>query len=148
MKCHHPDIFCAAILNAQPMGFYAPSTLVRDARQHGVEIRPVDVNHSEWDTTLEVTGGKFLAVRLGLRMTRELAEKDGKALVAARNVRPYQSVPEIARRAGIGVGALVRLAKADAFRSMGLSRRQALWAIRGLRNEALPLFAAAEKRAQ
>jgi error-prone DNA polymerase len=148
MKCHHPDVFCAAILNAQPMGFYEPSQLVRDARNHGVEIRPIDVNKSAWDCTLEPADGKYHAVRLGLRMTRGLAEKDGNSLVAARGPRPYQSIPELARRAGLGTGALVRLAKADAFASLGLSRRQASWAIKGLRDEALPLFEAAEQRAQ
>src|SRR3546814_1176407 len=73
MKCHHPDVFCAALLNAQPMGFYAPAQIVRDARQHGVEVRPIDVNHSRWDCSLEPSdadgrAGKYLAVRLGLRM--------------------------------------------------------------------------------
>ena len=148
MKCHHPDVFCAAILNAQPMGFYEPSQLVRDARSHAVEIRPIDVNKSSWDCSLEETGGKYHAVRLGLRMTRGLSEKDGNFLVAARGARPYQTIPELARRAGLGTGALVRLAKADAFASLGLSRRLASWAIKGLRDEALPLFEAAEQRAQ
>ncbi len=83
MKCHHPDVFCAAILNAQPMGFYEPSQLVRDAISHGVNIRPIDVNCSVWDCTLE-PDGKYHAVRLGLRMTRGLSEKDGKALASAR----------------------------------------------------------------
>jgi error-prone DNA polymerase len=148
MKCHHPDVFCAAILNAQPMGFYEPSQLVRDARNHGVELRPIDVNKSAWDCTLELADGKYHAVRLGLRMTRGLAEKDGNSLVEARGTRLYQGVPDLARRAGLGTGALVRLAKADAFASLGLSRRQASWAIKGLRDEALPLFEAAEQRAQ
>ena len=148
MKCHHPDVFCAAILNAQPMGFYEPSQLVRDARNHGVEIRPIDVNKSAWDCSLEPSSGKYHAVRLGLRMTRGLSEKDGNSLVAARSARPYQTIPELARRSGLGTGALVRLAKADAFAAFGLSRRQASWAIKGLRDEALPLFEAAEQRAQ
>jgi error-prone DNA polymerase len=148
MKCHHPDVFCAAILNAQPMGFYEPSQLVRDARSHGVEIRPIDANRSAWDCTLEETGGKYHAVRLGLRMTRGLSEKDGNSLVAARSVRLYQTIPELARRSGLGTGALVRLAKADAFAAFGHSRRQASWAIKGLRDETLPLFEAAEQRAQ
>jgi error-prone DNA polymerase len=146
MKCHHPDVFCAAILNAQPMGFYEPSQLVRDARNHGVEIRPIDVNKSDWHCTLEATDGAYHAVRLGLRMTRHLSEKDAKAIVAARGERPYGSISELARRAGLGAGALVRLAKVDALASLGLSRREASWAIKGLRDEALPLFAAAEQR--
>jgi error-prone DNA polymerase len=148
MKCHHPDVFCAAILNAQPMGFYEPSQLVRDARNHGVEIRAIDANKSDWDCTLEDTGGKWHAVRLGLRMTRGLSEKDALALVAARGGKPYQSISELARRAGLGTGALVRLAKADAFASLGHSRREASWAIKGLRDEALPLFEAAAQRAR
>jgi error-prone DNA polymerase len=148
MKCHHPDVFCAAILNAQPMGFYEPSQLVRDARNHGVEIRPIDANGSAWDCSLEPAGGKYHAVRLGLRMTRGLSEKDGNSLVAARGARAYQSISELARRTGLGTGALVRLAKADAFASLGLSRRQASWVIKGLQKEALPLFEAAEQRAE
>jgi error-prone DNA polymerase len=148
MKCHHPDVFCAAILNAQPMGFYEPSQLVRDARNHGVDIGPIDVNKSAWDCSLEETGGRYRTVRLGLRMTRSFPEKDGNSLVSARGARPYQSIAELARRAGLGTGALVRLAKADAFASLGLSRREASWGIKGLRDEALPLFEAAEQRAQ
>ena len=84
VKCHHPDIFCCALLNAQPMGFYAPAQIVRDAREHGVEIRPVDVNHSRWDSALEPGDGPYLAVRLGLRMTKGLAEAHGVQLVLRR----------------------------------------------------------------
>ena len=124
MKCHHPDVFCAAILNAQPMGFYDASQLVRDARNHGVEIRPIDVNCSDWDCTLEPLSEHRRAVRLGLRMTKGLNEKDAQRIVAAR-VRPYQSVLDISRTARASVGALVQLAKADAFRSMKLTRREA-----------------------
>jgi DNA polymerase III alpha subunit len=83
MKCHHPDVFCAALLNAQPMGFYSPAQLVRDARQYGVEVRPIDVNASAWDCTLEPLNQNRCAVRLGLRTTRGLAEKHGLQLVAA-----------------------------------------------------------------
>jgi error-prone DNA polymerase len=145
MKCHHPDVFCTAILNAQPMGFYHPAQLVRDARQHGVEIRPIDVNASEWDCTLESLDGMRHAVRLGLRMTRSLAEKDGQRIVTARS-QPYQSVLDVSRRAQAPVEALVQLAKADAFGSMGLNRREAAWAIKALRNTTLPLFADADRR--
>jgi error-prone DNA polymerase len=145
MKCHHPDVFCAAILNAQPMGFYHPAQLVRDALQHGVEIRPIDVNASEWDCTLELLDGKRHAVRLGLRMTRGLAEKDGQRIVTAGS-QPYQSVLDVSRRARASVEALVQLAKADAFGSMGLNRREASWAIKALRNTILPLFADADRR--
>ena len=149
MKCWHPDVFLAAILNAQPMGFYAPAQLVRDARQHGVEVRPIDVNRSDWDCTVEpLPAQDRCAVRLGLKMTRGLAAKDGAAIVSARADRPFQSVEQLWRRAKVPVAALERLADADAFRpSLRLERRQAVWAIRALRDEPLPLFAAAAARA-
>jgi len=89
MKCWHPDVFCASLLNAQPMGFYAPAQIVRDAREHGVEVRPVCVNASRWDCTLEPLGDERFAVRLGLRMVRGLANKDGAALVGARGETPF-----------------------------------------------------------
>ncbi|GAA0294544.1 error-prone DNA polymerase [Sphingomonas oligophenolica] len=146
MKCHHPDVFCAALLNAQPMGFYAPAQIVRDARQHGVEIRPIDVNHSRWDCTLEPTGARYLAVRLGLRMVRDLSNDDAAAIVTARAGTPYDSVEEIQRRAGVGRGALDRIGEADGFGSLGNSRREGLWSVKGLGNAALPLFAAADER--
>ena len=146
VKCHHPDAFCAALLNAQPMGFYAPAQIVRDARQHGVEVRPIDVNHSRWDCTLEPTGRKYLAVRLGLRMVRDLANADAAAIVSARGDQPYTSIEEIQRRAGVGRGALDRMGDADGFGSLNLSRRAGLWGVKGLGNEALPLFAAADAR--
>jgi error-prone DNA polymerase len=146
MKCHHPDVFCAALLNAQPMGFYAPAQIVRDARQHGVEIRPIDVNHSRWDCTLEPAGGRCLAVRLGLRMVRDLSNDDAAAIVTARAGTPYESVEEIQRRAGVGRGALDRIGEADGFGSLGNSRREGLWSVKGLGHAALPLFAAADDR--
>src|ERR1700736_3789373 len=145
LKCHHPDVFCAALLNAQPMGFYAPAQIVRDARDHGVEARPVCVNASRWDCTLEPTSrGDRFAVRLGLRMVRGLANADAAAIVAARADQPFVSVDDLWRRAGVPAAALVRLAEADAFRpSLRLARRDALWAIKALRDEPLSLFAAA-----
>jgi error-prone DNA polymerase len=146
VKCHHPDVFCAALLNAQPMGFYAPAQIVRDAREHGVEVRPVDINRSRWDCTLEATDkdGKF-AVRLGLRMVRGLANAEAGVLLAGRADAPFETVEDVWRRGGAQVGSLVRLAEADAFRpSMVLARREALWAIKALRDNPLPLFAAAE----
>jgi error-prone DNA polymerase len=147
MKRHHPDVFCCAILNAQPMGFYAPAQLVRDARAHGVEIRPVDVNHSRWDCTLEPTRNRHrFAVRLGLRMVRGLANADGGMIPIARGETPYASIEELWRRAEIPVTALERLAEADALGSLGVSRRDALWTIRGLSDEVMPLFAAADER--
>jgi error-prone DNA polymerase len=143
MKCHHPEVFTCALLNAQPMGFYAPAQIVRDARDHGVEVRPVDVNASRWDCTLEPTGQGRLAVRLGFRLVRGLANAAGAGIVAAREDRPYGSVEDLWRRAGAPVAALRQLAAADAFAGMELTRREAAWAIRELRDEALPLFAAA-----
>jgi error-prone DNA polymerase len=146
MKCHHPDVFCAALLNAQPMGFYAPAQIVRDARAHDVTVRPIDLNHSRWDCTLEPTGGQYLAVRLGLRMVRDLSNADGAAISAARGDRPYADVQEVQRRAGVGRGALDRIGEADGFGSLDLSRRAGLWDVKGLGNAPLPLFAAADAR--
>jgi error-prone DNA polymerase len=148
MKCWHPDVFCAALLNAQPMGFYAPAQIVRDARDHGVEVRPVCVNASRWDCTLEPTDIEDqLAVRLGLRMARGLANSHAATLLGARADRPFVSVDDLWRRAGVPVAALVQLAEADAFQpSLKLARREALWAIKALRDEPLPLFAAASFR--
>jgi error-prone DNA polymerase len=139
MKCHHPDVFCCALLNAQPMGFYAPAQIVRDARLHGVEVRPVCVNASSWDCTLEPAHGPFLAVRLGLRMTKSLARVHADAIIQHRSPR-YASVEALWRRAGVPVAALERLAEADAYQSLCLGRREALWAIRGLSDTRLPLF--------
>ena len=148
MKCHHPDVFCAALLNSQPMGFYAPAQIVRDAREHGVEVRPVCINASRWDCTLEPTDEEGrLAVRLGLRMVKGLDNKEMGGFLAARGEAPFASVDDLWRRTELASDTLVRLAEADAFRpSLGLSRREALWTIRGLRDEPLPLFSAAAER--
>jgi error-prone DNA polymerase len=150
MKCHHPDVFLAAILNAQPMGFYAPAQLVRDAEQHGVEVRPVDVNHSHWDCTLERnrTSPKRFAVRLGMRQVKGLANQDAARIVTARGEHPYASIEEVWRRAQVPRTALEHLATADAFGSLKLRRRPASWMVRGLGEEPLPLFAAADERDQ
>jgi len=126
IKCRYPDVFCAAILNSQPMGFYQPAQLVRDARQHGVEIRGADVNFSAWDCTLEQG-----AVRLGFRLIHGLAEEELKKLVAARG-NGFASIERLAAIAGISRFTIERLAEADAFRSFGLDRRSALWAARRL----------------
>src|ERR1700675_2869069 len=147
MKCWHPDVFCASLLNAQPMGFYAPAQIVRDAREHGVEVRPVCVNASRWDCTLEPLGDERFAVRLGLRLVRGLANKDGASLVPARGETPFSSVDDLWRRAKVPVSSLVELADADAMKeALGLARRQALWAIKALRDEPLALWAAAAER--
>jgi error-prone DNA polymerase len=142
LKCHHPDVFCAALLNAQPMGFYEPGQIVRDARDHGVQVRPVCVNASRWDCTLEPTDREDrFAVRLGLRMVRGLRKDDGAKLVLSRDETPFRSLPELWRRAGLTRSALDRLAEADAFRpALKLARREALWTIKGLREAPLPLF--------
>ena len=137
LKCHHPAVFCAALLNSQPMGFYAPAQLVRDAKEHGVEVRPVCINHSQWDCTIEGP-----AIRLGLRMARGLDFGHAQRLVAGRR-RPYASPADLHRRTAIPAAALVRLAEADGFLGLGLNRRDALWAIRALEDAPLPLFAAA-----
>ena len=148
LKCWHPDVFCAALLNAQPMGFYAPAQIVRDAREHGVEVRPVCINASRWDCTLEPTGDESrLAVRLGLRMVKGLANAHAAAIVAARGDENFTSIADLWRRAGVPVAALDQIAAADGFRpAFGLARREAQWAIKGLRDEELPLFAAASDR--
>ena len=148
LKCWHPDVFCAALLNSQPMGFYAPAQIVRDARDHGVEIRPVCINASRWDCTLEPTEDDTrFAVRLGLRRVKGLANADAATITAARADRPFASVDDLWKRAGVPVAALTRIAEADAFRAaFGLARREALWAIKALRDEPLPLFAAAAAR--
>ena len=150
MKCHRPDAFAAAILNSQPMGFYAPAQLVRDAREHDVEVRAVDVNHSDWDCTLEPAkrGPWPCAVRLGMRLVDGLGREDAERLMTARG-QGYEDPAAIRRRAGLRRAPLEALAAADAFRSAGLDRRQALWSVRGeAKDLALPLFAAADAREQ
>jgi error-prone DNA polymerase len=148
MKHYHPEIFCAALLNAQPMGFYGVAQLVRDAREHKVEVRPVCVNESRWDCTLE-EGKGLLPLRLGLRMVKGLSNDHGARIAAAGMEGSFASVEDVWHRAGVPAAALEKLADADAFRALGLDRRQALWRVRGLGGEKpLPLFAAAEARGQ
>ena len=146
MKCHHPDVFCAALLNAQPMGFYAPAQIVRDAREHGVEVRPVCVQDSGWDTRLVGHGDTRLPLRLGLKIVHGIVEIHAARIIAAREDRPFASVEDLWRRSGVPLACLEKLAKADAFHALGLDRRQALWAIRGLGETPLPLLALAERR--
>ncbi|MGI4731483.1 MAG: error-prone DNA polymerase [Janthinobacterium lividum] len=184
MKCHHPDVFCAALLNAQPMGFYAPAQIVRDAREHGVEVRPVCVVESGWDTALVEKSGEpghsplrhpgrdpgsgavraprstgphddgsritsgvtaLNPLRLGLRIVAGLPVLHAARIVAARDERAFASVEDLWRRSGVPVASLEALARADAFAGLGLDRRQALWAIRGLGETPLPLLALAER---
>ncbi|MBL8670116.1 MAG: error-prone DNA polymerase, partial [Alphaproteobacteria bacterium] len=144
MKCRHPAAFAAALLNSQPMGFYAPAQIVRDAREHGVEVRPPDVNLSAWDATLEPAPGSTggLALRLGLREIKGFAAADAERLAAARG-NGYPDPAALWQRAGLAPTALEALAEADAFRSMALGRREALWAVKRLGPAPLPLFSGA-----
>ncbi len=139
MKCRYPAVFACAILNSQPMGFYAPAQLVRDARDHGVELRPVDVNASIWDHTLEPAADGTLALRLGFRGIVGCRAKDIAKLLEARGPG-YHSLHHLWRKSGLGPAALETLAKADAFGSLGLDRRRALWQIHALGEGQLPLF--------
>ena len=139
IKCYYPDVFAAALLNSQPMGFYQPAQLVIDARRHGVEVRPVDINHSHWDNTLEEQTGVYRAVRLGFRQVKGLREEDIQWLVASR-LLPYRNVNDLLN-AGVSPSALERLADADAFRSIGLDRRQALWNVSALHDHPTGVFA-------
>jgi error-prone DNA polymerase len=142
IKCRYPDVFCCALLNSQPMGFYAPAQLIRCAREHGVEIRPIDVNHSDWDHKLEPAEDGRRALRIGLRLVAGLKKAQAEKLVEARQT-PYASPAELVRRAGVNRAAMMSLARADCFASMDLDRRQALWQAMGLEDNPLPLFAAA-----
>jgi error-prone DNA polymerase len=143
IKCHYPAEFACALLNAQPMGFYAPAEIVRDAREHGVEVRAPDINLSDWDNTLESR-----AMRLGFRQVDGFREDDAKALADARKT-PFTSVFDFAERTGLNKRALVTLAEADAFRSVSLDRREALWKVRRLSGRTkLPLFEAPKAEEQ
>jgi len=146
IKCYYPDVFCAALLNSQPMGFYAPAQIVRDARENGVEVRAPDVNFSEWDNTLEpISPGRF-AVRLGLRQIDGMKKPASERLVKVRYA-PFTDLEDLKSRAGLDAGTLRRLAAADTFRSMALDRRAALWQAVALKNAPdLPLFTASETR--
>jgi error-prone DNA polymerase len=182
IKCHYPDVFACAILNSQPMGFYRPAQLIRDAKEHGVEVRPVDVGHSFWDCTLEALSSpsSFLsssfprkresisglranggmdsrfrgndemkksrhALRLGFRQLKGLSEKDATTLVEAREKGDFVTMRSVWLRAGLSARALETLAKGDAWGSVALNRRGALWAAKGLGPPPLPLFAAADR---
>lgn len=173
LKYHHPDAFCCGLLNSQPMGFYAPAQIVGDARKNGVEVRGIDVSYSFAQNTLENTDDRYCAVRLGFRqidgfhwldpdeefLKKEQAKRQGKdyvtqedwadRIVAARNRRPFTSLEDFARDTGLPKRALILLADADAFRSLGLDRREALWQVRRLPDDVpLPLFEAATAREQ
>ncbi|MEO1198285.1 MAG: error-prone DNA polymerase [Pseudomonadota bacterium] len=146
IKCHHPAVFACGLLNAQPMGFYAPAQIVRDAEEHGVAVRPVDINHSHWNNTLEHREGGALALRLGFRQVDGFQEAWAGQLVANRSAG-YDSAETLWRRARVPHRGLKLLADADAFRSINLDRRAALWAVRRLPDDIpLPLFEAADRR--
>ena len=146
LKRHHPDAFLAALLNSQPMGFYAPAQLVRDAQAHGVTVRPVDVMHSDWDTTLEwedvATRSSLRPVRLGLSRVMGLSQSAAQRLVAARAEGPFASVEDLARRASLDAQALRLLAEADALRGLASHRHQAAWAVAGVDTRAPRLLQA------
>jgi error-prone DNA polymerase len=134
LKCHYPAAFTAALLNSQPMGFYAPAQLVADVRKHGVDVLPVDVNFSQWDCTIEQS-----ALRLGLRMVAGLGQVPADAVVHSRTDGPFVSFDDFARRTGLRSGALKKLARADAFGSLQVGRRNALWQSMPSR-EPVPLY--------
>ena len=141
IKCHHPGIFACALLNSQPMGFYAPAQIVRDAREHGVTVRPVCINASYWDNVMEPDGNGGLALRLGFRQVKGLAEEDAAWITGARG-NGYLQVRDVWRRAGVPPATVTRLAEADAFAGLGISRRDALWEAKALAGDRpLPLFA-------
>lgn len=140
LKCHHPAVFTCALLNSQPMGFYAPAQLVRDAQEHGVEVRGVDVNASEWDSTLEGPNKASLALRLGFSRVDGFHEDWANAVVEARRNNAFTSIEDLARRATLPARALRKLADVDAFGALAASRRDALWEVRRTPATQLPLF--------
>lgn len=142
LKCYYPDVFACALLNSQPMGFYQPAQIVSDARKHGVEVRSVDINASDWDNTLEEKSGKYCALRLGFRQVKGLHEEEMKRLVECRG-DGYRSVQDL-REAGLTEAILERLADADAFRSMGFDRREALWKVSAKDHQRDSMFIAEE----
>jgi error-prone DNA polymerase len=134
-------VFTCALLNSQPMGFYAPAQLVRDAQEHDVEVRAVDVNFSGWDNQVEPISGDRLALRLGFRQIDGFRETWGETIETARASAPFTSIEDLARRASLPPAALRKLADADAFGSLGKGRRDALWEARRTPSDQLPLFA-------
>lgn len=138
IKCYYPDVFATALLNSMPMGFYQPAQIVIDAKKHGVEVRPVDINYSYWDNVLEEKKGKYHPIRLGFRQVKGLNEEDIQVLVSART-KAFTTIHALLD-AGISVSVLERLADADAFRSVGLDRRQALWEVSALSDNPTGIF--------
>ncbi|WP_338744078.1 error-prone DNA polymerase [Pseudomonas putida] len=140
LKCHEPAIFTCALVNSWPMGFYSPDQLLQDARRQGIEVRPVDVCHSEWDCTLEPDAEGTLAIRMGLRLVRGLAEADARGLEQARGQRPWRDVEDLCLRAGLDSRARARLADGGALRALASDRHQARWQVAAVQPQ-LPLFA-------
>ncbi|WP_256010238.1 error-prone DNA polymerase [Desertivirga xinjiangensis] len=138
LKCYYPDAFATALLNSMPMGFYQPAQIVIDAQKHQVEVRPPDINHSTWDNLLEEKSGKYYAIRLGFRQIKGIREDDIELLVNGRD-KGYRSITAL-RDAGVSLSALERLADADAFNSIGLDRRKALWEISALQDMPVEIF--------
>jgi error-prone DNA polymerase len=144
LKCYYPDVFATALLNSMPMGFYQPAQIIIDARKHGVTVRPVDVNLSDWDNKLEEEQGECRVIRLGFRQVKGVNQEDIDLLMAART-KPYTAI-HIMRDAGVSQAVLEKLADADAFRSMGLDRRQAMWEATALADRPMGLFTGHESQ--
>lgn len=138
LKCYYPDVFAAALLNSMPMGFYQPAQIISDAKKHGVVIKDVDINCSCWDNTLEAKDGKYCVLRLGFRQVKGLKEGDMQILIAARDAG-FTHIPQLLD-VGVSLSSLERLADADAFRSIGLDRRKALWEVAALTDHPTGLF--------
>ena len=138
LKCYYPDVFATALLNSMPMGFYQPAQIVIDAKNHGVEVLPVDINFSEWDNLLEGKNDKYHKIRLGFRQIKGIREEEMQKLSQNRS-QHYRTIPELMDK-GISQATLERLADADAFRSIGLDRRQALWEVSALADKPIALF--------
>ncbi|AVH38820.1 error-prone DNA polymerase [Pseudomonas monteilii] len=143
LKCHEPAIFTCALVNSWPMGFYSPDQLLQEARRQGIEVRPVDVCHSDWDCTLEPDAQGVLAIRMGLRMVRGLAEADARRVQQARAQRPWRDVEDLCLRAGLDQRARARLADGGALRTLASDRHQARWQVAAVQPQ-LPLFAEVE----
>lgn len=143
LKCHEPAIFTCALVNSWPMGFYSPDQLLQEARRQGIEVRPVDVCHSDWDCTLEPEPDGALAIRMGLRLVRGLAEADARRLAQARAQRPWRDVEDLCLRAGLDSRARAHLADAGALRALASDRHQARWQVAAVQPQ-LPLFADVE----
>lgn len=140
LKCHEPAAFACALINSWPMGFYSPDQVLQDARRHGIEVRPVDVCHSDWDCSLEPGAKAQPAIRLGLRMIRGLREADARRIEGARQAQAFSDVDDLSRRAGLDARARERLADAGALHGLAGHRHHARWAVAGVEPQ-LPLFA-------